>query len=84
MSVINLESKVKATGGKGLGGGGSKNIMQKTIAACRESILGDVLNMVKPIVETEILKNNATLNVEQLLKQPENKIAIIKENLKDL
>jgi len=36
------------------------------------------------LVQTEVAENNATLNIQQLLKAPENKMDQVKENITDL
>jgi len=79
MSVVNMATKM-TTNDKNK----NNNILQKTITAVRESLWVELQDVVKTMVQTEVAENNSTLNIQQLLKAPENKMDQVKENIKDL
>jgi len=78
MAIINLKTKIVKKEKKG------NNILQKTIEAVRESLWGELQDSLKNMVQIEVAKNNSTLNIQQLLKVPENKMEQVKEHIRDL
>jgi len=58
--------------------------MQKTISAVRESIMSEMTVIMKPMVDIAVAEANASLNVQMLLKVPENKIHIVRAQLAEL
>lgn len=58
--------------------------MEKTISKVRESLLADIESFCQDLIETSVNKNFASLNIEQMLKVPENKIDPIRQKLAEL